>query len=354
MTVGALFLPMGMPILLSDSLVVWKTGPKILESLKPEVMEKIKGAPKASLVRKAYFLEDGLAILYSGHVKDFSLAHSVLSEAWQNLCVNVKPLEERLTLLKPENLNPYNVSAILVLAHSGTFSRIGSNILGADTKRFGPVLTIGSGGRELLDQTLAWESAISHLPFEDLTLDSSHLISEFIGAHRNRKLFFSTHLNSAEHWGGYIEAFILDSQKNIWLQTSDWVHLVCKYEYDRFLPLYPYFIYKRCDDGVQRLFKVQPGFAESWEIKVEATQVAQSLDAYYGPFGPKAKISISVIDESVPNFHHATSMYYQDGKFPTDTPEVCEYLNDHIALFDEIGNNFRKRKDVASKLVVDR
>lgn len=344
MTVGALFLPMGMPVLLSDSLVVWKNGNFIHRASRPEVADHIKGAAKASLVRKAFFLEDGLAVLYAGKAKDIYLAQDILSESWRERSRRNAPLAERLDILQPENLNPYNVSAILVYANSGKFWQIGSNAVRTETSRFGSVLTIGSGGEEFLRQTLDWQAEISHMPITNLTFDSSHLISEFVGAHRNRKLFFSQQLNSEEHWGGYLEVFIQDFESGRWLQTPDWVHLVCRFSNGQFVPGYPYYIYKRCDDGVQRLFKLQPGSSEVWEIGAKATQQVPVVDKYFGPFGPNAKITISVIDNKAPMFHHATSYSYQDGRFPTNTPEVCEYLDDYRSLFDEMGTNFRTRR----------
>ena len=198
---------------------------------------------------------------------------------------------------------------------------------------------IGSGARELVGQFQKWDNEYAGPPLKDFDLESSHFISEVIGAHRNRKLFFHTRLESTRDWGGYLESFIVENDNFTWVTTSDWVHLQCDFDGRKYFPSYPYFIYKRCEDGIQRLFKVGPADVEVWEIEAPGYAATPRIERYFGPFGPQPKITISYVSAKTDSIYHSTSMYYQDGRFSVTDPMRIQDLDSHYALFEMMGVN---------------
>ena len=146
MTVGILFHPFNVPILLTDSLLVWSrrvaSGElEILESNRPEVIALGGGSNavlRSTLLRKAIFLPGGPALAFSGPHRDIVQTINQLTDLWPNLNSNEREVESILKRFKAVAFAGTGISGSLVaLQHSQMSWATGLINLAAETKIFG-------------------------------------------------------------------------------------------------------------------------------------------------------------------------------------------------------------------------
>lgn len=345
MTVGMLMTPFGVPVLMTDCVLVKIKDDQILDANRPEVIfaPQLVESPKANLVRKVMFLSSGIAIAFSGRWDQIELAMEHIGSIWPNLQPQDLEIDNVMERFKAENFRKRGLSSLVAIGRGSYSWATGAIDVAANTRLFGRVVAIGSGSQEILDQMKAWDVARADLKADEFTLESSHIISELIGAHRNRKLFLHNPIGSRIDWGGYIEAFIRDDRTEGWLVTSDWVHIYCDFDGRKYYPRYPYFIYKRLGVATQSLFRVDEHSVSEWKIEMKNFSGVDGVVEYLGPFGLPAKVTATYNHSKTNTFYHSTSMYYQDGCFPTDDPQVIQDLSKFESIFDMLSANFSSR-----------